>query len=52
MQEPHLGSKIEEVRVGILFLKSVRKGSLNGREFKDEYQTLNMRYTSYVWFNK
>ena len=39
MQDPYLELKIEETRVEELFLKSIIKGSLSGRDFEDDYHT-------------
>ena len=43
MQDQYLELKIEEVRVKNPFWKFIRIDSLNGREFKDDYHTLNWR---------
>ena len=41
MQDPYLEFKIEETRVENPFWKYIRRGSMNGRDFKDAYNILD-----------
>ena len=43
MQDPYLELKIGDIRVENPFSKFIRRDSLNGREFKDGYHTLDKR---------
>ena len=52
MQDPYLELKIDETRVEELFLKSIGKGPLNGREFKDYYHTSHRRRPNNFLMNK
>ena len=43
MQDPYFELQMEKIRVENPILKSFRKDSLNGREFKDDYHNSNKR---------